>query len=289
MCGVVSAALQLEESLRCSRSRHLILKASLTNESFITLIVESVGVCLCVSELQKQCHFDGFFHFFSTLYVSVGKFAGSPNKGQCVRPHEAWSGLWRGARHLWDGGPHQQVSALTPLLFVAFKSKDPKVFVRRHTPFLYLKWAATGVGEMHNSPSVSLFTASVSEIRCLIHTWSNGLTIKELQGFVWLWFIELFFSVQEHAGTRTHILSTNGSRTVAPCAVTSLNCNKQLSDYVSFFFLSRRSNQPQNLQFRHFVLAPFGKNDYISMHARLYVEALPQWSFVWDFLQKLQT
>ena len=136
VCGVVSAALQLEESLRCSRSRHLILKASLTNESFITLIVESVGVCLCVSGLQKQCHFDGFFHFFSTLYESAGKFAGSPNKGQCVCPHEAWSRLWRGARHLWDGGPHQQVSALTPLFFVAFKSKDSKVFVRHHTPFL---------------------------------------------------------------------------------------------------------------------------------------------------------
>lgn len=44
-----------------------------------------------------------------------------------------------------------------------------------------LKWAATGVGEMHNSPSVSLSTVSVSEIRCLIHTWSNGLTIKVLE------------------------------------------------------------------------------------------------------------
>ena len=35
--------------------------------------------------------------------------------------------------------------------------------------------------------------------------------------------------------------------------------------------------------------AVWGKNDYISVHTRLYVEALPQCSFVWDFLQKLQT
>lgn len=43
-----------------------------------------VRVCAYASGLMKQCHFDGFFHFFRALYESMGKFVGISNKDVCV-------------------------------------------------------------------------------------------------------------------------------------------------------------------------------------------------------------
>lgn len=87
--SVCDFEVKVNEGLRYSRRMQAALKALTTNESFIyaysgiSMSIQSC-VCVCASGLMKQCHFDGFFHFFGVLYESMGKFTGILNKDLCV-------------------------------------------------------------------------------------------------------------------------------------------------------------------------------------------------------------
>lgn len=92
VCGVVSEAGALKQiagKLATQQKRAAHLKDSI-DKWIIHNAYSAISICvcahICVSGVERQCHFDGLFHFFSTLYESAGKFAGTPNKGQCVRP-----------------------------------------------------------------------------------------------------------------------------------------------------------------------------------------------------------
>lgn len=154
------------------------------------------AVWACASGLEKQCHFDGFFHCFGGLSESMGKFAGIPNKGQCVSfLTEAWLGplldtcsrglcIHKRPRCVWEKNPHP--------LFTFKNSSGPTVFVC-YAQFLF--GAEAGVCEMH-----SRCLSSCPHSQCLLirsdqvshsHSCQIHFLLNQHQGFVWLWFIEL--------------------------------------------------------------------------------------------------
>lgn len=142
--------------------------------------------------LEKQCHFDGFFHFFGALHEPMWKFAGIPNKDQCVCSlAEAMWGHCIESWHLWQRSLHPQVLRvfLRYRICTPFKLRASEFLSDPSLCFLF-KPRRTGCLRLSQSVPVSLSKVSVSlqslKSGAPFTLLSNGPSFKELPGFVWL-------------------------------------------------------------------------------------------------------
>lgn len=159
-------------------------EASVTNDAFIIVAsvcnFNCVCVCLCVfarahvrawtSGLEKQCHFDGFLHFFRALYESMGKLAGSSNKGQCVCA--------------WSQDPPKELDTcrrgrlidkcVSVSLCASLKSARPQSFCPMSHYVFVFRTSINRCQRVAQSQPVSsvhgLSVSSLFEFRCFIHT-----------------------------------------------------------------------------------------------------------------------